>query len=180
MNLPKSFKNFFGARDGMGKFVMGMSGLISKYKNLWHDRPRNPSQVLSNSFVLKMAEERSKFSKSLRDCEIWCRQERATRIKLLLATSKSPVIDEWTEYYKKQSVYGQVHKLQKRYPTAEAIAANQSNSITINMYEKMCKFHVEILGIEEFARNALCICEGKIMKPPISEGMYRYVHVLQI
>ncbi|CAB4001685.1 Hypothetical predicted protein [Paramuricea clavata] len=169
VKLPKSFRNFFGTRDGMGNVVVGTSGLKSKYKNLWHDRPRNPSQVLSNSFVLKMAEERFKFAKSLRDCELWCRQERATRIKLLLATSKSPAIDEWTEYYKKQSIYGQIQEIQKRFPATEAIAASQTDSVTLNIYEKLCKYQIELVRIEKFAINALHACEGQIRKPPISE-----------
>jgi hypothetical protein len=94
-----------------------------------------------------MAEERFKFSKSLRDCEMWCRQERATRIRQLLATSKIPVINGWTEYYKKQSVYGQIQELQKRYPTAEGIAANPTKRVTLNLYEILCKLHIELLAI---------------------------------
>jgi hypothetical protein len=45
VKLPKSFRNFFCTQDGMGNVILGMSGLKSKYKNLWHDKPCNPSQV---------------------------------------------------------------------------------------------------------------------------------------
>ena len=70
--LPKVMKNFVQTRDGMGNVVVKTDSLKSQSKNLYYESRMNPTQVLSNSFILQMAAERMKFSKSLRECELWC------------------------------------------------------------------------------------------------------------
>ena len=117
-------KNFVRTRDGMGNVIVKTDSLKSQFKNLYYESPVNPTQVFSNSLTLHMAAERMKFSKSLRDCELWCRKERSKRINLLLGTSKSPTIDNWSPYYKKQSAYGIIEISKARCPEIVALKEN--------------------------------------------------------
>ena len=132
-------KDFLQTRDGQGHVVVQAQTLERKFKNLYYESPVNPTQVFSNSFILQMAGERMKFSKSLRDCELWCRKERSKRTNLLMGTSKSPTIDNWTTYYQNQSPYGIVKIAKSRYPE---IAALQENGVqpSKNQYAHRCKF----------------------------------------
>jgi hypothetical protein len=66
-------------RDGMGNVVVKTDAVKRQFKNLWHENPQNPTQHMSNSIILQMAASRMQFSRSQRECELWCRKERARR-----------------------------------------------------------------------------------------------------
>ena len=94
----------------------------------------NPMQTFSNSFILTMAAERMKYSKSTRDCELWCRKERGKRNDLLIALAKSPVIDNWTPYYQKRSVYSLLRINESKYPEIVALKSRKS---AVNQHHDM-------------------------------------------
>ena len=126
LSLPKVMKDFVQTRDGQGHVVVRTESLKSQFKNLYYESPVTPRQVFSKSFILQMAGERMKYSRSLRDCELWCRKERSKLINLLFGTAKSPTIDSWTPYYHKQSPYGILKIARSRYPD---IAASENNGV---------------------------------------------------
>ncbi|CAH3138041.1 unnamed protein product [Porites lobata] len=90
------------------------------------------------------------------ECELWCRKERAKRNDLLIAFAKSPVIDQWTPYYKKQSVYGLLQINELKYPQIVALKSS-SSAPRHSHYEHLCKF---VEGCED----ALGMAKAKMMK----------------
>ena len=163
VSLPRSFRNFFETRDGMGNVVINTNALKRQFKNLWHEVPQNPTQHMSNSIILQMAASRMQFAKSQRECELWCRKERAKRTKLMLASCKTPVVDTWTSYYKQMSVYGKLEMLKQKYPTAEPFLQLDSATVTSSIYEILCKYLVGLYDIQEFARKSVAECKSSII-----------------
>lgn len=154
--LPKGMKGFFQTRDGLGNVLVSTNSLKRQFKNLYYEKPLNPAEMFSNSFVLTMAAERLKYSNTMRECELWCRKERAKRNDLLIAFAKSPVIDQWTPYYKKQSVYGLLQINELKYPQIVALKSS-SSAPRHSHYEHLCKF---VEGCED----ALGMAKAKMMK----------------
>ncbi|CAB4011703.1 Hypothetical predicted protein [Paramuricea clavata] len=63
-----------------------------------------------------MAQERLQYEKSLRVCEMWCRDQRKKRTCVMLAAAQKTVISTWTDYYKSQSIVGLCEIADKQYP----------------------------------------------------------------
>ena len=148
----------------LGNVVVRTDSLKKQFKNLWHENPQNPSQIFSNSFILHMAAERMKFSKSLRDCELWCRKERGKRVPILMATSKSPVIDTWSPYYKRLSIYGQLEDLNKKFPIAQPLLQQEVTNVSLSSYEILCKYLEGLHATHEFAKSVMQQCNNSIVE----------------
>ena len=46
----------------MGNVAVKTDALRRKFKNLWNENPQNPTQSISNSFILQLASERMTFA----------------------------------------------------------------------------------------------------------------------
>ena len=134
LSLPKVMKDFVQTRYVQGHLVVRTESLKRQFKNVYYESPVTPTQVFSNSFILQMADERMKYSSSLRDCELWCRKERSKRTNLLLGKAKSPMIDSWTPYYQNQSPYGILKIPRSRYPDIAAFEENGVQPGKVNMH----------------------------------------------
>ena len=163
VSVPKVMKNFVRTRDAMGNVTVKTGSLKSQFKNLYYESPVNATQLFSNSFILHMAAERMKFSKSLRECELWCRKERSKRISLLLGTSKSPTIDNWSQYYKKQSAYGIIEISKARCPEIVALKENDAQPGKKH-YEHLCKFFECCQDAVSLANSNVEKCKAEIEK----------------
>lgn len=75
----------------MGNLKVKTQSLKRQFSNPYFEFPVNAFQVLSNSFILKIAE-RMKFSKTLWECELCCWKEHSKRVTLLLGIAKSSTL----------------------------------------------------------------------------------------
>ena len=164
ITLPKAMRNFVETRDGNGHIVLNTEFLKQKFKNLYYQSPITLNQIFSNSFILKMAAERLTYSKSLRDCEDWCRKERSTRIKLLFGVTKPAAMTSWTPYHTKQSVYGCVEIAKNRYPEIVALKENNIDALGKTHYEHVCKFLEMCQEALSLSNENLTICTNEIEK----------------
>ena len=69
VSLPPVMNSFCQTREGMGNVIVSTKTLQRKFTNLWYESLVCPRQTISNSFILAMAAERLKFSKSMKDRE---------------------------------------------------------------------------------------------------------------
>lgn len=161
VSLPKTMKDYVHTRDGLGNVVVRTDALKRQFRNLYYEMPLNPTQEFSNSFVLQMAAERLKFSKSLRECELWCRKERLKRINILLGIAKSPTIDNWSFYYKNRSVYGIIQIMELRYPEVVVLKQNDSRP-GLKHYQHICKFYEGCQDALKLANTNVEKCQNEI------------------
>ncbi len=161
VSLPKTMKDYVQTRDGLGNVVVRTDSLKRQFRNLYYKMPLNPTQELSNSFVLQMAAERLKFSKSLRECELWCRKAHLKRINILLGIAKSPTIDNWSLYYKNQSAHGIIQIMELQYP--EVVVLKQSDSRPgMKHYQHICKFYEGCQDALKLANTNVEKCQNEI------------------
>ena len=179
--LPKAMRNFVETRDGNGHTVVNTESLKRTFRNLYYQSPVTPNQIFSNSFILKMATERLTYSKSLRDCENWCRKERWTRIKLLMGVTKPPTMNSWTPHHTKQSVYGCIEIAKNCYPEIVALKENDINNPGKTYHEHVCKFLEMCQEALSLANENLTICTNEIERTmkestngkTVKEGQYQ-------
>lgn len=164
ISLPTAMKNSVHTRDGMGNVVVNSQSLKRQFSNLWYESPACPRQALSNSFILQMASECFRFSKSLRDCESWCRKERSQRVALLFGNVKGATLDNnWTPHLKKRSAYGQVEIMKMRYP--EIVSFKENDKLPGKKhYHHLCKFVEGCQDALSLARKNIEICQQEIEK----------------
>jgi hypothetical protein len=163
VSLPKGMKNLFHTRDGQGNVVVSAESLKGKFNNLYFEQPLNPSQIFSNSFILTMASERFKHSKTLRLCELWCRKERKTRIQLLMCLARSPTIDasSWTPYYLRCSVHSLLKLSSQRYPEV-AVLLQQESGPKKALYDPLCKAMESCQNALGLAQEKTALCRKEI------------------
>ena len=119
VTLPPAFQGFFGTSDGGKSVIVSSKMLERKWDVLWYEKPLNPFQNASNSFILKMCESKQYMFRTQRECEAWARKERERRIELLLAVERNT--KGWTAYYMKKSIYGNISILQEKYPVVAVL-----------------------------------------------------------
>ena len=161
LSLPPVMKNFVETRDGMGNVVVSAASLKSKFSNLWYESPVCPRQTISNSFILQMASERFKYSKSSCDCELWCRKERSKRIPLLFGIVKGATLDNWSPHFKKQRVLGQIEIMKKRHPEIVSFKENERLPGKKH-YDQLCKFVEGCQDALSLASKNIDICREEI------------------
>lgn len=177
LSLRPGFKDFFHTRDGQGNIVVSSKALKVKYQNLWYDNPLNPFQTFSNRFILQMAEYRMQFSKSLRECELWCRRMRQQRISLMIASVQKCALSKWTPYYRGRSVWGLHQQMCERYPQVQScLEAEDGQEVPRNMYDSLCKFTEGIEKAHNLAKEARQQCDEQIALcgTPVKEGEHEY------
>ena len=170
ISLPKTFKNFFETRDGQGNIVVSTEPLKRKFKDLWYENPCTPAQEFSNSIILQMAEQRMQHEKRKRDCELWCRKQRAKRIYFLLATTEQPLVfSTWTHYFKNQSIMGKLGLIKEQYPTLATFIDDLGNDAVDNvsisalgMYDALCQVVGKLEEVSTFCDTAIGKCEEEI------------------
>ena len=184
VSLPPGMRNFVQTRDGMGNIIVSTKSLQRQFPNLWYESPVSPKQTISNTFILKMAAERLKFSKSQKDCEAWCRNQRPKRIQLIYGITKSPAIDNWSPHLKMQSVYGLIEMAKARYP--EIVAFQNANKLPGRKhYDNVCNFVEKCQNAISLAHKNINICEREIKqtekitegKTKIIEGKYNNTNI---
>ncbi len=182
--LLPGFKNYFQTRDGQGNIVVSARSLQNKFKNLWYQNPLNPFQNFSNSFILQMAEYRMQFSKSIRECELWCRKMRQQRVTLMIAAAEPNVIRNWTPYYKAQSVWGLYQQAGERYPEIQSYLDHaEGKDIPRQLFDFLCKYNYDLEKAKTFAKESLAKCEEQIAsctKEPNKNGKNESIFVFYI
>ena len=89
---------------------------------------------------------------------------------MLLATSKPPVINSWSPYYKKMSVYGQLEELKLRLQTAQPTIKQELTNMSLQSYEILCKFLDGLHDIQEFAKSMVQEYKNSIVELSVKEG----------
>lgn len=171
--LPKAFRDSFHTRDGKGHIVVSVEQLKRKFKNLWYELPLNPSQVFSNSVILKMAQERMQHEKSLRACEMWCRAQRKKRTVVMLAAAQKPVISKWTHYFKSQSIVGLCEIADVQYPAVVDFMKIKKDKSCIPpkaLYEMFGLYLVLLEEASAFSDDALGKCNQYVTDCLIGGG----------
>lgn len=176
VSLPKSFKNFFQTRDGQGNVVVSIEALKKKFKNLWYEKPINPTQMFSNSFILQMAEQRMQFEKTHRGCELRCRNQRSKRIYFLLAAAKQPAINTWNHYYKNQSMMGKCEIVDDQFRAVASFLEASEDSSDVPpkpMYEMVCQYVGKLEEESTFSTTVLQKCDAEVAEYMADNGPKR-------